>query len=373
MRFLLLTLLFFVPFAQAQRIRDVALPSGRTVRVCVITPPGFDPTRPTPVVLVLPPGNQNEAMVEEAVRRYFEAGALKAGWVVICPAAPATPPNTTFVTDPAPLIEFLGVLPTIATPEPGGVHLAGVSNGGIAALRIARLSAGRLASVTVLPGFHADPIKPEEWSSLAGIPVTIWVGENDQDLWKTQARATADALTLVGAEVHFEIIKGQGHVLDMGPSRVMDTLEAARVQVLEKIAVARELDDFHDAAAKADEPRYFAHFTPDAVFIGTDAKERWTLPAFRAWVKSGNYFAPGRGWAYTPKQRQISFNADRTTAWFDETLENAKLGSCRGSGVLIKSAGRWLVAQYNLSVPVPNELMTDVVRQIRDAKRVGTP
>jgi hypothetical protein len=39
-------------------------------------------------------------------------------------------------------------------------------------------------------------------------------------------------------------------------------------------AVAGVLDDWHDAAAKADEPRYFAHFSSDAVFMGTDATER---------------------------------------------------------------------------------------------------
>ena len=42
----------------------------------------------------------------------------------------------------------------------------------------------------------------------------------------------------------------------------------------EKAAVARVLDDLNDAAARADEARYFALYTSDAVFLGTDAKER---------------------------------------------------------------------------------------------------
>ena len=37
------------------------------------------------------------------------------------------------------------------------------------------------------------------------------------------------------------------------------------------------LDDFHDAASEADGERYFAHFTSDAVFIGTASEERWDL------------------------------------------------------------------------------------------------
>src|SRR6516162_8245242 len=55
---------------------------------------------------------------------------------------------------------------------------------------------------------------------------------------------------------------------------------AAFDRVSSEREVARELDDFHDAAAHADEARYFGHFAPDAVFLGTDATERWDLAAF---------------------------------------------------------------------------------------------
>ena len=34
-------------------------------------------------------------------------------------------------------------------------------------------------------------------------------------------------------------------------------------------AISRVLDDWHAAASAADEQRYFGHFTPDAVFLGT--------------------------------------------------------------------------------------------------------
>ena len=47
-------------------------------------------------------------------------------------------------------------------------------------------------------------------------------------------------------------------------------------------AIAMVLDDWHAAAAAADEDRYFAHFAPDAIFLGTDASERWT----RDWIAS---------------------------------------------------------------------------------------
>ena len=49
-------------------------------------------------------------------------------------------------------------------------------------------------------------------------------------------------------------------------------------------SVTAALDDFHDAAAKADEDRYFGRFAPGGVFLGTDATERWDVKAFRAYA-----------------------------------------------------------------------------------------
>lgn len=122
--------------------------------------------------------------------------------------------------------------------------------------------------------------------------------------------------------------------------------------------VARELDDFHDAASHADEPRYLGHFAPGAVFLGTDAKERWDLAAFAAYVHP--YFARGKGWTYHSLRRAVSFDATGSVAWFDEDLRGERLGPSRGSGVLVRSGGRWRIAQYNLALTIPNEHIDDV-------------
>ena len=129
--------------------------------------------------------------------------------------------------------------------------------------------------------------------------------------------------------------------------------------------VATVLDDFHDAAAKADGKRYFRHFAPEAVFLGTDATERWTLAEFRAFAEP--YFEKGRGWTYVAGERHVTIGPEGTTAWFDERLQNEKYGECRGTGVLVRIDGRWRVAQYNLTIPIPNEIGLEVVRMIRAA------
>jgi len=128
--------------------------------------------------------------------------------------------------------------------------------------------------------------------------------------------------------------------------------------------VDRVLDELHDAASKADGVRYFALFAPEAIFLGTDATERWTLDQFKAYARPP--FAAGRGWTYAVQQRHVGFGPDGRTAWFDESLTNAKLGLCRGSGALVQSdSGAWQIVQYNLTIPVPNELADELVRRIR--------
>jgi hypothetical protein len=129
--------------------------------------------------------------------------------------------------------------------------------------------------------------------------------------------------------------------------------------------VAAVLDELHAAAAAADEARYFAVFAPEGVFLGTDAGERWTVEQFREYARP--HFSRGRGWTYVAREgdRHIVLLPGGDAAWFDELLDNAKYGVCRGSGVLRKVDGAWKIAQYNLTIPIPNELASDVVRMIR--------
>jgi hypothetical protein len=126
--------------------------------------------------------------------------------------------------------------------------------------------------------------------------------------------------------------------------------------------VGAVLDDWHQAASVADEPRYFGYFAPNGVFMGTDATERWTVTEFQKWAKP--QFQRKSAWSFKPRNRHVDFSADRKTGWFDEMLDTPNLGVCRGSGVLVLLSGKWKIAQYNLSVPIPNALVHDIVKQI---------
>ncbi len=121
------------------------------------------------------------------------------------------------------------------------------------------------------------------------------------------------------------------------------------------------LDDFHDAASKADEERYFSHFAPEGVFLGTDATERWTVDEFREYVHP--YFSKGEGWTYVPRHRHVGVDGD--FAWFDEVLDNENYGELRGSGSMRRINGEWKILQYNLTFLVPNDKAKRVVDVIR--------
>jgi SnoaL-like domain len=126
--------------------------------------------------------------------------------------------------------------------------------------------------------------------------------------------------------------------------------------------VAAVLDDWHEAASVANEARYFGHFAANGVFMGTDATERWTVREFRAWAKP--QFQRKSAWSFKARDRHIDFAADGKTAWFDEMLDTPNLGVCRGSGVLVRTGRDWKIAQYNLSIAIPNALAGGIVKEI---------
>ncbi|MCU0865654.1 MAG: nuclear transport factor 2 family protein [Planctomycetes bacterium] len=134
--------------------------------------------------------------------------------------------------------------------------------------------------------------------------------------------------------------------------------------------VARVLDDFHDAAANGDEDRYFAILPDDALFLGTDATERWTGLQFRK--EHRRYFQRPSAWTYVALQRHVVIEADGNLALFDEIFDNDSYGECRGSGVMWKRDGRWVLRQYHLTIPVPNDLAPGIARHIR-AFQAGGP
>lgn len=129
-------------------------------------------------------------------------------------------------------------------------------------------------------------------------------------------------------------------------------------------AISQVLDDWHLAASRADEERYFGLMTDQSVFLGTDMTERWDKKAFRAYAHP--HFAKGKAWSFRATRRAIVLAPGGQSAWFDEDLATERLGPARGTGALVKQAEGWRITLYNLSIPIPNERF-DAVRKLIDA------
>ncbi len=144
------------------------------------------------------------------------------------------------------------------------------------------------------------------------------------------------------------------------------SLDAATERAL-AADVADTLDALHHAAATADESVYFDLFAADAVFLGTDGTERWTIAEFRAYAEP--YFQRDSAWVYRALDRRVTIDPGGGVAWFDERLWNDRLGETRGSGVLRRVGGAWKIQQYNLTMLIPNEHADAVARLIRGGSR----
>lgn len=359
-----------------------AAPWRHDLRYRLLLPDVFDAATAYPVVLMLPPGKQDEPMVDAAIASYVGREHAKRGWVVACPIA-AEGMNWSEI----PAEEFDRLLLDIAARvrvEGGKFIFAGVSAGGRSAAKLALELPERCGGVLLLPGYFEPEVKIP---SPPPATLKVFVGDRDEQ-WKPRAQATAEAWREAGGKAEVEVLKGEEHVLRaLSPAKVFTTLEAlradARVDGEEEEARAKRgaegnaapqdvpgmlraeaevaglLDRLHTAAADADERTYFGCFALDAVFLGTDPTERWTVDEFRK--KASASFSDHKGWRFEPNEREVHVHVGLAVAWFDETLRHERYGTLRGVGVAVRQAEGWRVAQYALSVPIPNAQLLDVL------------
>ncbi len=374
--------------ARADRVeKSIELPGGGALRYQIITPDHFTTGQLAPVLLMLPPHPQDARAVNLALS-FVDPVCRDRGWVVVCPQAPVKggKPEFLFRDGAQALTPLLAQIRRTVNFEGQRLHVAGASDGGTSALRFALDHPDQVASVMAFPGALSDRADMNRLDRLKGVPVRLFVGSDDLVNWTDAAKLIAEAGQKAGVDVQYQIRQAQGHFIeDLKPEEIMTMLEGFRRPqgslTGPRAEVAAALDDFHDAAAKADFARYFGRFAPEGVFIGTDAGERWTVDEFKAYAKP--YFDKGKGWVYRPGNRHIDLGpaggarpgspivtgGGAEIAWFDEQLEHDKYGACRGTGVLRKIGGEWKVAQYHLTVPIPTDLMERVARMIKDAAK----
>jgi len=133
--------------------------------------------------------------------------------------------------------------------------------------------------------------------------------------------------------------------------------------------VRKDLDklvtSWHLAATNAD-TSFFDYMADDAVYIGTDASERWSKMEFVDFAIP--YFRRGKAWDFKTIERRVYYSDNEDVAWFDETLDTW-MGVCRSSGVLQKYKDKgWKIKHYQLSCTVPNDKVKQFIELMKEKK-----
>jgi enterochelin esterase-like enzyme len=203
--------------------------AGTTVHYKVVLPNGYDPAKSYPAILALGGGPQTMNTVDRTLTRNFRAEAEKRGYIVIAPAAPDD--QLFFDGGEHVIPEFLKIMLAEYRIEDGKFHIAGPSNGGIAAFHVAAAYPQYFASVTAFPGYMWRP-NSAKLEAIANLCVFMYVGEFDHYRWHGEMEREAEFLRSRGTLARYTVEKGQPHGIETltgaGAARLFDGFEEVR-------------------------------------------------------------------------------------------------------------------------------------------------
>jgi len=203
--------------------------AGTTVHYKVVLPNGYDPAKAYPAVLALGGGPQTMNTVDRTLTRNFRAEAEKRGYLVVAPAAPD---GALFFDGGERVIpDFLKMILASYKVQDGKFHIAGPSNGGIAALHVAAAYPQYFLSATAFPGYLWRP-NAAKLQAISRICVFMYVGEFDHYMWHGEMAREAEFLRSRGTVARYTVEKGQPHGIETlagaGAARLFDGFEEAR-------------------------------------------------------------------------------------------------------------------------------------------------
>jgi predicted peptidase len=218
-----------LPPARAELLEKTRKVGGVTVEYKVVLPNGYDPAKPYPGILAFGGGPQTMNTVDSVLNRNLRAEAEKRGYIVIAPAAPG---GELFFEGGARIFpEFLKMVLADYKIENNKFHIAGPSNGGIAAFHVAAANPDYFLSITAFPGYLWEP-STAKLMAISKMCVFMYVGENDEYMWHPEMQREAEILSARGTIARYAVEKGQPHRLDTlagaNAGRLFDGFEQAR-------------------------------------------------------------------------------------------------------------------------------------------------
>lgn len=219
-KLVLLGLCVFASFASAERV-ELTLSDHSTLDVYLLFPQETGPAK-APLVILMSGGSGEEAIARD-VQSWLGEDLAERGWVV---AVPVSPNNRSFRGENNRLIPLLiARLQEDDRIASGKVLLAGISNGGMSALEIATLAPHNYLGVMAVPALIPRGL---DLSPLAGMPVYLRIGDQDEMGWQDRLEETAAALTAAGALVDADLVFMSPHMFFMEWETLEPWLEEIR-------------------------------------------------------------------------------------------------------------------------------------------------
>lgn len=222
-------LFLFATSLHAEVIERSMQVRGTSFRYKVVLPNNYDPSKSYPAILAFGGGAENMNAVDAVLNRYLRPEAERRGYIVVAPAAPDDQLVLWYGAEIFP--EFLDRILAYYKIENNKFHVAGPSNGGIAALEAAAAHPNYFLSVTGFPGYLVEP-QENKLKAISKMCVFLFVGELDDDVWHAEMKKEADFLNSLGNPARYSIEKGQPHGIQSlagaNAGRLFEGFEAAR-------------------------------------------------------------------------------------------------------------------------------------------------
>jgi dienelactone hydrolase len=195
------------------------LQDGTVLNVFLVAPEN-GANRASPLVILMGGGPGN-ASISQDTSRWLGSGFAQRGWMVAVPISPNNRSfrggvNNALITD---LITQLQKRQNIAQ---GKVLLAGVSNGGMSALEIARRNPQDYLGVAAVPAISGADTDNE---ALRDFPIYLRIGGSDQLDWADRFDETVASLTDAGVVLDADVLDGAPHMFRMEWESLGDWLQ----------------------------------------------------------------------------------------------------------------------------------------------------
>jgi poly(3-hydroxybutyrate) depolymerase len=203
--------MFLIQPLRAEVLEKTKEAGGTTVHYKIVLPNGYDPAKAYPAILALGGGPQTMNTVDNILNRNFRAEGEKRGYIVVAPAAPDG--QLFFQGGDRIFPEFLKMILEDYKIQDNKFHIAGVSNGGIAALYVAAANPQYFSSVTAFPGYMWEP-SAAKLQAISKMCVFMYVGELDPYMWHGEMKKEAEFLRSKGTVARYSVEKDQPHRLE---------------------------------------------------------------------------------------------------------------------------------------------------------------